>query len=119
MKALPSFLKGTIQFINELNNLFVETGSLLITVDVKSFYTCIPHDKDIQACADALWISKENNSHQLTTKTLINLLEIVLKNNTFEFDDKCFLCQHFYEQTGTINTHFYHPKTNTLQKVYM
>ena len=90
MKALPSFLKDTTQLINELNNLLVEPETLLVTVDVKSLYTCIPLHEGIQACADALRMSKENNPHQPDTNTLVNLLEIVLKNNTFEFDGKYF-----------------------------
>lgn len=91
MKALPSFLKDTTQLINELNDLTVEPDTLLATIDVKSLYTCIPHEEGIQACAESLEILSENNPDQPDTKTLINLLEIVLKNNTFEFDGKCFI----------------------------
>ena len=46
MKALPSFLKDTTQLINELNDLTVESDSLLVTIDVKSLYTCIPYQED-------------------------------------------------------------------------
>ena len=91
MKALPSFLKDTTQLINELNNLKVEPDTFLVTVDVKSLYTSIPHNEGIQACAEALILSKESNPSQPDTETLIKLLEIVLKNNTFQFDSKCYI----------------------------
>ena len=76
MKALPSFLKDTTQLINELENLTIELNTMLITVDMKSLYTCIPYQEGIQACAEALWNSKANNPDQPDTVTL---LEIVLK----------------------------------------
>ena len=91
MKALPSFLKDTTQLINELKDLVIEPNSLLVTVDVKSLYTCIPHQEGIQACAESLQNSKANYPDQPDTKTLINLLELVLKNNTFEFDGKSYI----------------------------
>ena len=79
MKALPSFIKDTTELINQLSELTVESNTLLVTVDVKSLYTCIPHKEGIQACAEALKISKTNNPDQPDTNTLITLLEIVLK----------------------------------------
>ena len=91
MKALPSFLKDTTQLINELNNLRVETEIILVTVDVKSLYTCIPHKEGIQACSEALKKTEESNPDQPDTETLIKLLEIVLRYNTFEFDGKCYV----------------------------
>ena len=54
-------------------------------------FTCIPHKEGIQACAEALENSKENNPDQPDTNTLVTLLEIVLKNNTFEFNNKSFI----------------------------
>ena len=57
----------------------------------KSLYTCIPHKEGMQACAEALEIAKPNNPDQLDTNTLINLLEIVLKNNTFQFNGKSYI----------------------------
>ena len=52
---------------------------------------CIPHEEGIQACAEALKSFKEKNPNQPDTETLVNLLQIVLKNNTFEFDGKCYI----------------------------
>ena len=86
MRNLPSFLKDTSQLINELRQLSVEPNIILVTIDVKSLYTCIPHLEGIQACIEALQKAKESNPSQPDTAVLGCLLEIVLKNNVFEFD---------------------------------
>ena len=86
MKSLPSYIKDTTQLINELRELSVELDTYLVTIDVKSLYTCIPHSEGIQACTEALRKSKENNPSQPNTEVLACLLELVLKNNLFEFD---------------------------------
>ena len=43
MKNLPSYLKDTSHLINELKQISIKPSTNLVTVDVKSFYTCIPH----------------------------------------------------------------------------
>ena len=92
MKRLPSYLKDTLKLINELKEISVEPDTILVTVDVKSLYTCIPHDEGIAACKEALNSTLESNLERPDISILICLLEIVLKNNTFEFDNK------FYKQ---------------------
>ena len=96
MKALPSYLKNTIELINEIKNFPVEPDTILVTIDVKSLYTCIPHQEGIQACKEALHSNLESNPTRPDISVLICLLEIVLKNNTFEFDNN------FYKQTQGI-----------------
>ena len=96
MKALPSYIKDTTQLINELRELSVEPDTFLVTIDVKSLYTCIPHSEGIQACTETLLKSKENNPSQPNTTVLACLLEIVLKNNLFEFDGT-----HYKQLQGT------------------
>ena len=92
MKAIPSFLKDTSELINELGNLPVEPDTILVTIDVKSLYTCIPHQEDIEACREALHSTLESNPTRPDVNVLMCLLEIVLKNNAFEFNNK------FYKQ---------------------
>jgi len=53
----------------------------------------IPNKEGLQACHEA-FISLENtNLQQPPAGVLTNLLEIVLKNNVFEFDGKCYKVQ--------------------------
>ena len=82
MKAIPSFLKDTSELINELRNLPVELDTILVTIDVKSLYTCIPYQEGIEACREALHLTLESNPTRPDVNALI-VLEIVLKNNTF------------------------------------
>ena len=42
MKNLPSYLKDSLQLINELKEISFESDT---TIDVKSLYTSIPHDE--------------------------------------------------------------------------
>ena len=91
MKALPSYLKDTL-LINELSEILIEPNTLLVTIDVKSLYTCIPHQEGNAAYREVLSSTPEDNLERHHIFVLICLLEIVLKNDTFEFDNK------FYKQ---------------------
>ena len=91
MKQLPAYLKDTTQFINKISEIPVEQNTWLVTVDVKSLYTNIPNDEGIQACYEA-WRARENTDPQHPPADVLrHLLEIVLKLNTFEFDNKYYL----------------------------
>ena len=50
--------------------------------------TCIPYQEGIAACKEALSSTPEDNPERPNIFVLVCLLEIVLKNNTFEFDNK-------------------------------
>ena len=61
----------------------------MVTIDVKSLYTNIPHNEEIKACL-AAFISLERTNPQQPPAEILTNLEIVLKNNTFEFNNKCY-----------------------------
>ena len=90
MKALPSYLKDTTQFIKEIKNIQIEPNTLLVTIDVKSLYTSIPPSDGIKACLEALHSSVDSFPDRPDPSVLSCLLEVVLKNNIFEFDGKVF-----------------------------
>ena len=96
MKQLPAYLKDTTQFLNEIANLKIQPDTWLVTVDVKSLYTNIPNEEEIQACYEA-WLKQEMSDPQHPpAEVLRHLLEIVLKLNTFEFNNK-----HYLQKFGT------------------
>ena len=66
MKNLPSYHKDTTELINELKNLQIEPNTILVIVDVKSLYTCIPHKDGIDACREALRSNIEGNPDRRT-----------------------------------------------------
>ena len=90
MKDLPSYLKDTTQFINKIKNIKVAPDTLLVTVDVKSLYTSIPHKDGIKACSEALLSTVDSFPDRPDPSVLSCLLEIVLKNNILEFDGKAY-----------------------------
>ena len=89
-KLLQSYLKDTNQFISEIEQLTIPPNATMVTIDVKSLYTNIPHNEGIKACLAAFISLERTNPQQPPAEILTNLLEIVLKNNTFEFDNKCY-----------------------------
>ena len=91
MKSLPAYLKDTGQFLEEISNIQVHKNTWLITVDVKSLYTNIPNDEGIQACYEAWRRQELTDPQHPPAETLRHLLELVLKLNTFEFNEKYYL----------------------------
>ena len=49
VKQIRSHIKDTNHFINKVNNFFVPVNSVLVTMDVRSFYTSIPNNEGIAA----------------------------------------------------------------------
>jgi len=96
-RQLPSFLKDTTQFIQEIKTLQIPPGFLLVTIDVKSLYTNIPHDEDIKACKEAFIELEKTNTQQPLLKSLQICWKLFSKNNIFEFNGQC--CKQLY---GTV-----------------
>ncbi|XP_062596387.1 uncharacterized protein LOC134257802 [Saccostrea cucullata] len=76
VESLPSYLKDTTDYINKTPSTGLPDHTLLVTMDVTSLYTNIPHDEGIDACRE-VWDSR---SIQVpSTESLAKLLEHVLK----------------------------------------
>ena len=71
--------------IKELGQL--PEATILCTIDVVGHYPNIPHDEGLAFIRDFL---DSRVDKQVTTDTLIELAELVLKNNIFEFSDKTY-----------------------------
>jgi len=78
MKNLPAYLKDTNQLLKELSDIEIQPSDWLVTVDVKSLYTCIPHDEEIQACHKALLLQlqEQNDPQHPLAEILRCLLEL-------------------------------------------
>ena len=68
----------------------VSENAYLVTLDVSSLYTNIPHNDGIDACRYFLE-ENNNNNHKYQIDCICNLIEVVLKNNFFQFGDKYYL----------------------------
>lgn len=92
VERIPSYIKDTTHFLNKLKTLTsLPTNVLLITLDVKSLYTNIPHEEGIIACTTAL---QTRNIEYPPTEDLVSLISYILKRNNFVFGDKHYLQIH-------------------------
>ena len=65
----------------------IPEGTILCTIDVVGLYPNMPHDEGLAFLRTFLDSRVEK---QVTTNTLIELAEVVLKNNVYEFSDKTY-----------------------------
>ena len=91
----PSYVKDTTQFLRKLDDLKeLPPGSLLVTLDVSSLYTDIPHKEGIEACRKALNSSCHLSRSRLQAESICDLMRMILTMNNFEFDDNHFIQLH-------------------------
>ena len=93
-QTTKSYIKDTNHFLQKLNDLgVIPPESILVTIDVTSLYTNIPHREGILACKDAL---EKRQTKEPKTWILLRLLHFILAKTCFKFNDK------YYEQiSGT------------------
>ena len=89
VQNLPSYLQDTTDFLRKQNAMGqLPPETLLVSMDVTSLYTNIPHEDGIKACEE-VWEARAVKDPP--TQILINLLTLVLKCNNFEFNGKHYL----------------------------
>ena len=92
VSKLPSYIKDTTHFLNKLDSIStLPNDFLLVTLDISSLYTNIPHTEGIQAARLHL---DERTSKTPPTETVCDLINIILTNNNFEFNGNFFLQKH-------------------------
>ncbi|XP_070546065.1 uncharacterized protein [Ptychodera flava] len=91
VKSLPSYLKDTKHHLQDLDQIKLTNDSLIVTMDVVSLYTNIPHEYGITSVKQAL----DNYAHNSTHPDLIiDMLKFILTRNYFKFNDKYYLQTH-------------------------
>ena len=83
----PSYIKNTDDFLSKIKDLKIPENALLITLDVESMYTNINNIDGILAFKETF----SNLSNHSYYPYVLELLEITLNNNDFEFDGQIFL----------------------------
>ena len=80
-----SFIRDLTHLINILNEVTLQPGMLLCTLDITCLYSNIPHNEGIQSIEEVLAIHRppSNLPHN---SYISELLEVVLTNNHFEFN---------------------------------
>ena len=92
MKNIPSYIKDTTHFLQILDQYTapLPEDSILVTLDVSSLYTNIPHHEAISTIQTML--DKDLNK-SIPTQWILKLLDHVLTKNAFQFDGQ------IYQQT--------------------
>ena len=93
VQYIPSYIKDSTDFLKRIFKLnkALPNDFILITIDVKSLYTNIPNHEGIDAS------TKHLNNHDTTgvnIQMIRSMLELILENNYFEFNDKYYLQTH-------------------------
>ena len=102
-----SYIRDSTHLINIPYKFIVQPGILLCMLDITSLYTNIPHNEGIQSNKEMLAIHKLPNSLPQNSY-IIELLEVVLINNHFEFNGKL-----YHQVSGTaMGTKLSHSYTN-------
>ena len=83
-----SYIKDTYDFIEKVKKLQIAPNSILFTIDVDSLYTNIDTKEGIQAVKNIFY---KFHDKKRPDKELLQLLEINLTRNDFEFDGQYFL----------------------------
>ena len=87
-QKVKSFIKDTNDFLRKLRDLPpLPDDCIMCTVDVVGLYPNIPHDGGLEALKVAL---DNRQDKSVSTETLLDLAECVLKNNVFEHNNTCF-----------------------------
>ena len=85
-QAVKSYIKDKNDFLNKLRFLpKLHDNIILCTVDVVGLYPNIPHEEGLSALRKRLDNRMEN---YISSATLCDLAEDVLKNNIFKFGKK-------------------------------
>lgn len=97
-EKLPAYIKDTTHFLQELERLPpLPPGAFLVTADVTSLYTNIPHEEGIDAAIHYINLHRKDLPSYTPTNGVFNtLLRFILGNSIFEFMEE------LYQQiTGT------------------
>ena len=83
---VKSYIKDTNDFLKKLRDLpDLPEDSIICTIDVVGLYPSIPNEEGLSFLRNTL--DKRSNKN-VTTDTLIELAELVLQNNYFEFNER-------------------------------
>jgi len=83
-----TYIKNTYDFIDKIRNFEIGSNYLLVTGDITSLYTNMNIDRSIDCVKRAF---SENPDVARPDQYLIELLELSMKNNDFEFAEKYYL----------------------------
>ena len=89
-EKVPSFIRDDLDFLNHLPTT-VSPDSELITFDVVSLYTNIPHELGLTAVS--YWLEKHSEAilPRISKDFILDSLQLILQSNVFYFDSKYYI----------------------------
>jgi hypothetical protein len=93
IQHIPSYVIDSTDFLKRIFKLdeTLPKEYILITIDVKSLYTNILKKEEIDASITQLI---KHDTTGINTETIQKILELILENNYFQFNDKYYLQTH-------------------------
>ena len=88
-----SYLKDTTDFINFIEKTQVSHETILVSMDVTSLYTNIPQEEGITIVCQA-YEKYHNNNPPIPSHCLKQMLGLILKENSFQFNGENYLQCH-------------------------
>ena len=88
-----SYIKDSTDFINFVERTKVPQDTILVCMDVASLYTNIPQEEGITTVCQA-YDTFHNNNPPIPTKYLREMLDLILKENSFQFNGENYLQTH-------------------------
>ncbi|XP_015777507.1 PREDICTED: uncharacterized protein LOC107355442 [Acropora digitifera] len=92
-------ISDTFEFVNEVYELAINNGDILVSYDVSSLFTNVPLEETIQLLADKAFINNwfnETYHFNLNKLDLVDLLRAATKDQLFTFNGQ------LYEQTDGV-----------------
>ena len=92
-------ISDTFEFVNEVHELVINNGDILVSYDVSSLFTNVPLEENIQLLADKAFINNwfnETYHLNLNKLDLVDLLRAATKDQLFMFNGQ------LYEQTDGV-----------------
>lgn len=83
-----SYIKNSFEFVNRIRDAKFDKNCLLVTGDVSSLYTNMHHGRTIKCVEDCL---VNNPDASRPDMYILQLLDLILKNNDFVFNNETFL----------------------------
>ncbi|CAJ0936767.1 unnamed protein product [Ranitomeya imitator] len=84
VETLPSFVKDTTDVLARVDGILVDEGTMFVTADVESLYTCIDHSHGLAAVRRFLGASDLGGP---LCELILELVEYILTHNLFVFKD--------------------------------
>ena len=92
-KKQESYIKDSTDFINFIEKTKIPDNSILATLDVCSLYTNIPQEEGIEIVC-SYYEQHYGSNLPIPTDRLKELMRLILKENSFKFNDKHYLQIH-------------------------